>query len=63
MMRSNVFSFGYILVFPHGNSKCFTSSLDKLFWNSVGGGCEIFCFLSSRFGWEWGSFEEMTFWI
>lgn len=45
MMRSNVFSFGYILVFPHGNSKCFTSSLDKLFWNSVGaGGVKSFVF-------------------
>lgn len=60
-MRSNVFSFGCILVFPHGNSQCFTSSLDKIFWNLGGADFEILCFLGSRFGWEWGSFEEMTF--
>lgn len=35
MMHSNVFSFGCILVFPDGNSKCFTLGLDKIFWNLV----------------------------
>lgn len=45
-MCSNVFSFGYILDFPDGNSKCFNSGLDKIFWNLVVG---------------WGDFESLLF--
>lgn len=38
MMCSNVFSFGSILGFPDGDSKCFNSGLDKVFWNLMVGG-------------------------
>lgn len=31
-MRSIVFFFGSVSVFPDGNSKCFHSGLDKVSW-------------------------------
>lgn len=61
-MCSNVFSFGCILDFPDGNSKCLNLGLNKIFWNLVAGGggdFESLLFLGSKIG-GGDFFQKMT---